>query len=79
MGRRGRPVDAEIVARMRDTLAHRGPDDAGLVQPNRSVVLAHRRLSIIDIEGGRQPLCNEDGSVWITFNGEFFNFRSLRD
>ncbi|MGE4609702.1 MAG: asparagine synthase (glutamine-hydrolyzing), partial [Myxococcota bacterium] len=79
MGRRGRPVDAEIVGRMRDTLAHRGPDDAGLVQPDRSVVLAHRRLSIIDIEGGRQPLCNEDGSVWITFNGEIFNFRSLRD
>jgi asparagine synthase (glutamine-hydrolysing) len=56
---------------------HRGPDGAG-VQVLGPVALAHRRLSIIDLEAGAQPLANEDGSVWITFNGEIYNYRELR-
>ena len=56
---------------------HRGPDGAG-VHVHRPVVLAHRRLSIIDLEAGAQPLANEDETVWITFNGEIYNYRELR-
>jgi asparagine synthase (glutamine-hydrolysing) len=67
---------------MADALAHRGPDDAGetvLDAPGGGVAtLAHRRLSIIDIEGGHQPLTNEDGTVQLVFNGEIYNFRQLR-
>lgn len=79
LGRNGRRVSAEPVLRMRDALVHRGPDDAGWVQPDPSVLLAHRRLSIIDVAHGQQPMCNEDGRIWVTFNGEIFNFRTLRD
>ncbi len=66
--------------RMREALRHRGPDDAGLYQsPDRRVTLGHRRLSIVDLtEAGRQPMTNEDGSVWITYNGEIYNHRDLR-
>jgi asparagine synthase (glutamine-hydrolysing) len=74
-----RPVDRDALQRMCASLAHRGPDGHGLETPLPWVGLAHRRLSIIDVEGGSQPLCNEDGSVWITFNGEIFNHRELRD
>ncbi|HMF40307.1 MAG TPA: asparagine synthase (glutamine-hydrolyzing) [Polyangia bacterium] len=65
---------------MRDAMAHRGPDDAGLWQsPDRRTVLAHRRLSIVDLSpAGHQPMSNEDGTVWITFNGEIYNHASLR-
>lgn len=58
-------------------LTHRGPDGSGIhiVGP---IGLAHARLAIIDVEGGHQPLCNEDGSVWVSFNGEIFNYRELR-
>ena len=63
------PDDNASVRRMRDTMVHRGPDDSGL-HSDGHVVLGHRRLSIIDVEGGRQPLSNEDGQVWIAFNGE---------
>jgi len=63
---------------MCDTIAHRGPDDYG-VYSDRWVSLGHRRLSIIDLEHGRQPLSNEDGTVWIVFNGEIYNFRELRN
>src|SRR5262245_26143134 len=68
------------VCRMRDALAHRGPDDAGLYQsPAGRAVLAHRRLSIVDLsEAGHQPMANEDGTVWVTFNGEIYNHASLR-
>lgn len=62
---------------MRDALAHRGPDDAGL-HVAASVGLGHRRLSIIDLKGGHQPMSNEDGSIWITFNGEIYNHLKLR-
>ena len=73
-------VDASVLTRMRDTLTHRGPDDAGLyINPDRTLGFGHRRLSIIDLSpAGRQPMCNEDGTVWITFNGEIYNHRALR-
>ena len=58
-------------------LAHRGPDDEGFVRRGPAM-LGHRRLSIIDLTGGRQPLANEDESIWITCNGEIYNFQTLR-
>ena len=63
---------------MRDAMTHRGPDDKG-VYINEGVGLAHRRLSIIDVEGGHQPICNEDKSIWCVFNGEIYNYQSVRD
>jgi asparagine synthase (glutamine-hydrolysing) len=73
----GRPPDEDEVARMTDLLAHRGPDDAGLlVDP--PVVLGHRRLSILDVSAaGHQPMASEDGRFWITFNGEIYNYKEL--
>ncbi|HUH14548.1 MAG TPA: asparagine synthase (glutamine-hydrolyzing) [Gaiellaceae bacterium] len=75
-------LQPELGARMAATLAHRGPDDAGetvLDAADGSVaVLAHRRLSIIDVEGGHQPIANEDGAVQLVFNGEIYNFAELR-
>jgi asparagine synthase (glutamine-hydrolysing) len=71
-----RPVDEKLLRSMRETIRHRGPDGEGLhVEPG--VGLAHRRLSIIDVSGGRQPIYNEDGSVVVVFNGEIFNYRGL--
>lgn len=66
-----------IVERMANLLAHRGPDDAGLYCDS-SVALGHRRLSIIDLSTGKQPISNEDRNVWTVFNGEIYNFRELR-
>lgn len=63
---------------MMRSLAHRGPDDEGLYRSG-SVILGHRRLSIVDPEGGAQPLRNEDRSIWISANGEIYNHPSLRD
>jgi len=71
-----RVSESRLVA-MRDTLAHRGPDDAG-VYLGDGVGLGHRRLSIVDLGGGRQPMANEDNRVWIVFNGEIYNHRDLR-
>ena len=62
---------------MADSLRHRGADDEGFYSGG-GIGLAHRRLSIIDLEGGHQPLSNEDGSVWIVFNGEIYNYQELR-
>ena len=62
---------------MRDIIAYRGPDGAGL-HLDEHAALAHRRLSIVDLAGGHQPLANEDGSIWITFNGEIYNHGSVR-
>jgi asparagine synthase (glutamine-hydrolysing) len=62
---------------MRDVLAHRGPDGAGL-HADEHAALGHRRLSIVDLAAGAQPLANEDGSVWIVFNGEIYNHAELR-
>jgi len=72
-----RVVDAGQVVRLRDRMVHRGPDDAG-VYVHKNVGLGHRRLSIIDRSGGHQPLSNEDGTIWIVFNGEIYNYRELR-
>src|SRR5262245_36387356 len=66
-----------LLARMCSQLVHRGPDDEGYHFDDQ-IALAQRRLSIIDLAGGRQPLANEDGSVWVTFNGEIYNFHDLR-
>ena len=64
---------------MAEALKHRGPDDWGIWNDSYCA-LSHRRLSIIDLsEAGRNPLSNEDGTIWITFNGEIYNFQSLRD
>jgi asparagine synthase (glutamine-hydrolysing) len=73
----GQPADGSNVALMTKALAHRGPDGEGLIVRGPAA-LGHRRLSIIDLEGGRQPLSNEDGTVWITFNGEIYNYKELR-
>jgi len=75
--------DRETLARMTDVQAHRGPDDAGFWEqkfPDGSYIgLGSRRLSIIDLSaGGHMPMCNEDRTVWITYNGEVYNFAELR-
>ena len=63
--------------RMRDIITHRGPDEAGL-HCDSQAALAHRRLSIVDLSTGQQPLSNEDGSVWVVFNGEIYNHADIR-
>jgi len=73
----GRPVDAGEISAMRDSLHHRGPDDAGLFVSG-CIGLGHRRLSIIDLAGGHQPISNEDGEVTTILNGEIYNFQELR-
>src|SRR5215467_9672518 len=72
-----RPTDPADLKRMADTMAHRGPDDEGFFVAG-PVGLAHRRLSIIDLAGGRQPIGNEDNSIQVVFNGEIYNHRALR-
>src|SRR6185295_536152 len=75
---RGHSIDPTRVASMIGALDHRGPDDCRIhVEPGTG--LAHARLSVIDLAGGAQPMTNEDGSLWITFNGEIFNYVELRD
>jgi asparagine synthase (glutamine-hydrolysing) len=73
-------VTDSLVVRMRDTMTHRGPDDAGVyVSEDHRVGLGNRRLAIVDLSpAGRNPMPNEDGRVWITFNGEIYNHESLR-
>jgi asparagine synthase (glutamine-hydrolysing) len=73
---RNRPAEEFLVDRMRRVAHHRGPDDVGLYLGG-NVGLGFNRLSIIDLAGGHQPLSNEDGTVWIVFNGEIYNFQSL--
>jgi len=73
----GVPVDERIIRRMCGAIIHRGPDDEGILVKNNAG-LGMRRLSIIDLPGGRQPLGNETGEVWVVFNGEIYNFRELR-
>lgn len=70
-------LDPARLDRMTDSLAHRGPDDRSVfIRPKTG--LGHRRLSIVDVAGGRQPMSNEDGSVWVVFNGEIYNHRDIR-
>jgi asparagine synthase (glutamine-hydrolysing) len=71
-------IDRPQLEASTDTLSHRGPDDSGFFA-NKDVGLGHRRLGIIDLEGGHQPIFNEDGSKCIIFNGEIYNFMELRD
>jgi len=72
-----RMVTEDEIVPLRDEMIHRGPDDKGIYLKG-SVGLGHRRLSIIDIEGSKQPLANEEETVWIVFNGEIYNFQELR-
>ncbi len=74
----GRTIDADVVERMRDVIIHRGPDDEGLFIDGR-VGLGHRRLSIVDVAAGHQPMTNEDGSLHITYNGEIYNHADFRE
>jgi asparagine synthase (glutamine-hydrolysing) len=73
----GAPADRGALKHATDAMAHRGPDDEGF-HLDGSLGLGNRRLSIIDLPGGHQPISNENGSVWITFNGEIYNYRELR-
>jgi asparagine synthase (glutamine-hydrolysing) len=73
----GAPVDTVALKRAAGAMAHRGPDDEGL-HVDGALGLGNRRLSIIDLPGGHQPIANEDEAVWITFNGEIYNYRDLR-
>ena len=72
-----RRIGESLLIRMRDALAHRGPDDAGLFMDSQAG-LGHRRLSIVDIAAGHQPMPNEDQTIWISYNGEVYNHRDLR-
>ncbi|MBM4442456.1 MAG: asparagine synthase (glutamine-hydrolyzing) [Candidatus Rokubacteria bacterium] len=74
---RGRTVDEPVLGRMTDVLRHRGPDDRG-VNVWGNVGFGHRRLSIVDLEGGHQPMSSADGTLWVTFNGELYNYVELR-
>ena len=76
----GKPVDENLLIKMRDTMVHRGPDGAGAwVSEDRKVGLGHRRLSIIDLsEAAAQPMCNEDATLWISFNGEIYNHAEIK-
>ena len=88
----GTPINQDLMRQMSNTLTHRGPDDEGYyfnkqkitnsgqrIENRPSVALAHRRLSIIDLDTGHQPMSNEDGTIWIVFNGEIYNFIELRN
>src|SRR5580692_5047463 len=71
------PISPELVRRMTDTIIHRGPDDDG-VYVGPGIGLGFRRLSIIDVAGGHQPISNEDGRIWVMLNGEIYNYPELR-
>src|SRR3954453_4872874 len=72
------PLGQHVLDRVADVLQHRGPDDRGThLAPG--VAIGARRLSIVDLAGGHQPLANEDGTIWVAFNGEIYNQRKLRE
>jgi len=74
-----KPVPRFMSQNMNDVLTHRGPDDQGFYACDKAgIALNHRRLSIIDLERGHQPMSNEDETIWIVFNGEIYNFKDLR-
>jgi asparagine synthase (glutamine-hydrolysing) len=75
--RDGRPIERDRLEAMSAAIHHRGPDGEGIFQAS-GIGLVHRRLSIIDLEGGRQPLANEDNSIQVVFNGEIYNYQDLR-
>ncbi|PYU63735.1 MAG: asparagine synthase (glutamine-hydrolyzing) [Acidobacteria bacterium] len=72
------PADRQVLGDMLSVIRHRGPDDSG-VYFGKDVAIGMRRLSIIDLSGGKQPICNEDGSIVTVFNGEIYNFQVLRE
>lgn len=74
----GQPVETEIIKEMADTMIHRGPDDEGSFF-SRNVGLGFRRLSIIDVEQGHQPMADSEQTVWVVFNGEIYNYKELRE
>src|SRR6266550_1370456 len=74
----GAQIDRQLLARMNDAIRHRGPDDDGFYFGD-GVGLGMRRLSIIDLKGGHQPIHNSDRTAWIVFNGEIYNYRELRE
>ena len=78
MNRDGAPVDRQLLGDMTTRLSHRGPDGSGSYL-NGEIGLGHRRLSIIDVEGGKQPITNEDGSIHLVFNGEIYNYIELTE
>jgi asparagine synthetase B (glutamine-hydrolysing) len=69
-------VNEDVFGRMLSSLSHRGPDGEG-IHRDENVILGHRRLSIIDLSTGAQPMSNEDGTIWVCTNGEVFNYREL--
>src|SRR4029077_5143145 len=73
----GRPVVEDEIRAMCRMMVHRGPDEEGVFL-GEGVALGMRRLSIIDLNGGQQPICNEARTVWVVFNGEIYNYRELR-
>jgi asparagine synthase (glutamine-hydrolysing) len=75
---RSRTIDRNLIDRMNSAQKHRGPDDDGIFIDG-SLGFGHRRLSIIDVEGGHQPLSNEDGTIWVLLNGEIYNYPKLRE
>jgi asparagine synthase (glutamine-hydrolysing) len=75
---RGRHVERGVLERMRDCISHRGPDDAGLLLDGEAG-LGHRRLSIVDVAAGHQPMPNEDGTLHVVYNGEIYNHADYRD
>ena len=77
VGQAPETADSADVRRMCETIVHRGPDDEGIYAKGPAG-LGMRRLSIIDLGGGRQPIHNEDRSVWVVLNGEIYNFPELR-
>ena len=72
-----KPVDPEVIRRMTQTMVHRGPDDQGYYFSG-PLGFGFRRLSIIDLEGGHQPMADRERSVWLVFNGEIYNFPELK-
>src|SRR3982750_1397170 len=76
--RSGRQVSSSVLERMRDVISHRGPDDKGSFIDG-AVGLGHRRLSIVDVASGHQPMTNEDGTLHITYNGEIYNHADFRE
>jgi asparagine synthase (glutamine-hydrolysing) len=80
--RNGCRLDEGVLSDMTIALRHRGPDDGGthvIRHPDLQIGLGHRRLSIIDLSAGHQPMTNEDGTLWITYNGEIYNFKEIRE
>ena len=71
------PASEAVIVQMISLIAHRGPDDRG-IHVEGNVGLGFARLSIIDLSGGHQPMCNEAGDIWVVFNGEIWNYRALR-